>query len=125
MGTTLYQNADQETTVEAFMKNKLILSIALFAIGILVAGSAPAGKVAASGTWSLTDPMAAARQYHTATTLQNGTVLVAGGCSDIMLDSGEIFDPATGHWTSTNPMSAAHCQHTANLLHNGKVLVAG
>ena len=65
------------------MKNKLILSIALFAIGILVAGSAPAVKVAASGTWSSTDSMAAARQYHTATTLQDGTVLVAGGCDNV------------------------------------------
>jgi hypothetical protein len=33
----------------------------------------------ATGTWSLTDPLATARDRHTATLLTDGRVLVAGG----------------------------------------------
>jgi hypothetical protein len=71
----------------------------------------------------MTDP----RIFHTATLLNNGLVLVAGG-SQIpgTLDSAEIYDPNSGTFTATNgAMTQARHHHTATLLKDGTVLVAG
>lgn len=66
------------------------------------------------------------RLRHTATTLNNGMVLVTGGWTpNGMLNSAELYDPSTGTWIRTGNMSTARCYHTASLLSNGKVLVAG
>jgi N-acetylneuraminic acid mutarotase len=82
-----------------------------------------------SGTWSLTGSMVTPREYHTATLLTNGKVLVAGGCYSACgiynMPNAELYDPATGQWSATGSMSNARAQHTATLLPNGKVLVAG
>ncbi len=75
-----------------------------------------------TGTWSTTGNMNVDRYLHTATLLNNGKVLVAGGAS---LASAELYDPSTGIWTSTSSMNVARWYHTATLLNNGKVLVAG
>ena len=79
--------------------------------------------------------MKTAREFHTATLLTNGTVLVAGGFtrrreagagSDYqVLAAAEIFDPALGHWSAAAPMTSPRRFHTATALANGKVLVAG
>ncbi|MEP7039944.1 MAG: kelch repeat-containing protein [Chloroflexota bacterium] len=63
----------------------------------------------------------------TATLLDNGTVLVAGGEGPFYtpLASAEIYNPATGAWTATSAMSTAREFHTATLLANGLVLVVG
>jgi subtilisin-like proprotein convertase family protein len=67
-----------------------------------------------------------ARGGHTATLLNNGQVLVAGGGnSSGILSSAELYDPASGTWTMTGPMNNPRTQHTATLLTNGLVLVAG
>jgi hypothetical protein len=76
-----------------------------------------------SGTWSDTGIMNERRDEHTATLLNNGKVLVAGGRS---LQTAELYDPSTELWSwTTGPMSTPRRRHTATLLHNGKVLVAG
>jgi WD40 repeat protein len=77
--------------------------------------------------WTATGLLNTAREYHTATLLPNGTVLVAGGqnASGGTLASAEVYDPATGTWAVTGTMIAGHSWHTATLLPNGKVLVAG
>ena len=78
--------------------------------------------------WTLTGPMAAARESHTATLLPNGMVLAAGGgrrSNGAALSLAELYDPAAGTWTNTEPLNAARTSHTANLLADGKVLVAG
>ena len=67
-----------------------------------------------------------ARAYHTSTLLANGKVLVAGGYAVYaVLNSTELYGPATGLWTRNGSMGTARYYHTATLLANGQVLVAG
>src|SRR5919109_3635066 len=81
---------------------------------------------AVGASWSYTGNLNTAREYHTATLLPNGKVLVAGGDNGKqLLNSAELYDPATGAWSSTGNLNAARALHTATLLPNGKVLVAG
>src|SRR5262245_60349308 len=68
-------------------------------------------------------PMNKERNYHTATLLPNGKVLVAGGFN--LGTSAELYDPATDTWTVTGSLRAARAYHQATLLPNGKVLIAG
>ena len=73
-------------------------------------------------TGSLTD----ARQFHTATMLNSGLVLIAGGIGvNGPLASAEIYDPAAGTFTPTGSLNNPRSQHTATLLQNGTVLIAG
>jgi hypothetical protein len=79
----------------------------------------------ASGTWTATGSLNAARLQHTATLLPNGKVLVAGGFSTAgFLNSAELYDPASGTWSATGSLHTARAVHTATLLPNGKILVA-
>jgi hypothetical protein len=72
--------------------------------------------------------MKTARDYHTATLLRNGKVLVAGGYSGplgtVVLASTELYDPSTNGWSDAAPMLIPHASHTAALLPDGKVIVA-
>jgi len=79
----------------------------------------------ATGLWTPTGNLGTGRWGHTATRLQDGRVLVAGGFNVGAMASAEIFDPATGVWTSTGSLVMASWDHTATLLSNGWVLVAG
>lgn len=80
----------------------------------------------ATGTWTATSSLAAARDGHTATLLPNGKVLVAGGQNRPLggiLASAELYDPASETWTTTGSLVTARHRHTSALLPNGKVLV--
>jgi hypothetical protein len=83
----------------------------------------------AAGTFALTGPMSFGRTIHTATTLDDGRVLVTGGSTagfnTANLASAEIYDPAAGTWTLVAPMAERRALHTATLLENGEVLVVG
>jgi hypothetical protein len=83
-----------------------------------------------TGAWSVTGTMHDSRASHTATLLNNGKVLVAGGESAVpggitTLSSAELYDSSTGTWTRTGSMSTSRVFHTATLLGDGEVLVAG
>ena len=80
----------------------------------------------ASWSWRVTHSLNTARSGHTATLLQNGMVLVAGGTDSNFnrSASAELYDLASGTWTATGSLNRAHNMHTATLL-NGRVLVAG
>jgi hypothetical protein len=104
----------------------------LLAIGLVAghSGLALAGtlKPPPLGTFSPTGSMNTARSYSTATLLQTGQVLVAGGESTSgggPLTSAELFNPATGKWTVTGSTTVPHMRGTATLLPNGEVLLAG
>ena len=81
-----------------------------------------------SGTWSPTGSLNTARADHTATLLQSGLVLVAGGyAADVDLNSAELYDPATGTWRPTASFKNIRNSDSSDapLLQNGKVLVVG
>jgi hypothetical protein len=81
----------------------------------------------ATGKWTVTGSMSVGRTPFTATLLQNGEVLVAGGTgyTATCFASAEIYDPSTGSWTATGSMTQPRCLHTATLLPSGDVVVAG
>jgi hypothetical protein len=83
-----------------------------------------------AGTWTAAGDMSQARAFHTASTLADGRVLVAGGSQDLyptwaFLASAELFDPSAGTWSPTGSMAQGRREHTASTLASGEVLVAG
>jgi hypothetical protein len=81
-----------------------------------------------TGAFSPAGKMATARMGFTATALNNGTVLVAGGLDDRgnVLDTAELYEPAARKFTAvSNTMSDRRMFHTATTLLSGKVLVLG
>ncbi len=77
-------------------------------------------------TWAQTSSLNKGHDYHTATLLTNGLVLVAGYATyNSTNDSAELYDPTAGVWTTAAPMKFPRIQHTATLLPNGKVLAVG
>ncbi|HTY02961.1 MAG TPA: kelch repeat-containing protein, partial [Rhodocyclaceae bacterium] len=75
-------------------------------------------------------------EFHTATVLANGKVLVAGGehdanvveCSSgygCVVNTMDLYDPTTGFWTAVGPMTTKREFHASALLSNGRVLITG
>jgi uncharacterized protein (TIGR03437 family) len=88
----------------------------------------------ATGLWSATGNLPNRRGFETVTLLPNGQVLVAGGQFGYdntkpghveILNSAELYDPATVTWNTTASLNAARWGHTATLLNNGKALIVG
>src|ERR1700739_4558103 len=80
----------------------------------------------ATGTFSTTGSLNTGRYGHSATLLNNGKVLIAGGTNTATgrLASAELYDPTTGTFSVTGSLSCA-CGYSATLLPNGTVLFAG
>ncbi|HYO52521.1 kelch repeat-containing protein [Archangium sp.] len=71
--------------------------------------------------WAPTTPLATGRLLHTATRLDNGSVLVMGGYNT----TSELYDPTSGTWAPTGNSLIPHRGHTATKLQDGRVLIAG
>ncbi len=79
-----------------------------------------------TGTFTFTGNLNTARDGHSATLLNNGTVLIAGGSGGAgELAAAELYNPASMTFTPTGSLNTARYEHTASMLPNGKVLIAG
>jgi N-acetylneuraminic acid mutarotase len=76
-----------------------------------------------AGFFAATGDLNYEHDFHTATLLPNGKVLVAGGANDN--STAEIYDPSNGTWTVTGSLNGPRGFHAAALLADGTVLVAG
>jgi N-acetylneuraminic acid mutarotase len=84
--------------------------------------------------WSSVAPMIGSRARQTATLLADGRVLVVGGVSITLRESGifpnrpasaEIYDPRSNQWSTTAPMSYYRLGPTSTRLADGRVLIVG
>lgn len=82
-----------------------------------------------TGTWRAAGKMSSIRYFFGATLLQNGNVLVEGGCNQgnctTVTATGELYNTLTHQWTPTGSMHIARDYHTATMLASGDVLVTG
>ncbi|HEU4769724.1 MAG TPA: kelch repeat-containing protein, partial [Pyrinomonadaceae bacterium] len=131
--------------------SKQIIRYVAMLVAIAVAGTALGSTVSSAGRQLFTSMIAASanstaldhakeeeeapdqsstlateRRGHTATRLQDGRVLVAGGENSTgALNGAELFDPSAGTFSATGNMNAARADHSATLLADGRVLIAG
>jgi hypothetical protein len=81
----------------------------------------------ATGAFTATGNLNAARLDATAALLSNGTVLLAGGdggnTGRVPQTSAELYDPISGAFTATGSLNTARLSYTATLLPNGTVLI--
>jgi hypothetical protein len=84
-------------------------------VNFVVAGFLPTGS------------LNTARNNQTATLLDNGMVLIAGGFDGnfSVLSNTELYDPSSGKFSVTGSLTTPRISHTATLLNNGMVLMAG
>ncbi len=105
------------------------------AVLLIIGGRGVAGPV---GAVEIFDPvtnsfaafgvdLATPRYAHSATRLQSGRILIAGGSdsSGQPLSAAEVLDPVGRRFVPALPLGAARSGHTATALASGRVLVAG
>jgi len=100
--------------------------LAIASCGVSALAQAPTS----SPSFSVSGSLHYARVVHTATLLNDGRVLVAGGGQGLYTTEGyddvpgaELFDPVSGSFTPAGTF--ARQSHTGTLLPSGKVLLAG
>src|SRR5262245_21411696 len=133
--TQLYEPGDGEFSpgpalkavhVDGFTMTKLLDG------RVLITGSYGASATAevydpSSKGFVLVAPMGTARQYHAATLLADGRVIVTGGedATFTPMASCEIYDPVGNSWTPAASMANVRSRHVAERLGSGSVVVAG
>jgi N-acetylneuraminic acid mutarotase len=84
---------------------------------------------ATNGFTATTNSMSSARWLQQALQLAGGKILITGGrdgsYGSNMLNSADVYNPATGLFSATGNLLEPRQYHSATLLLNGKVLVAG
>jgi hypothetical protein len=79
-----------------------------------------------TGTFSSAGNFTVSRTKYTATLLNDGMVLTAGGeQAGIAVTSADLLDPATGTLSATGGLTIARTGHTATRLNDSRVLVTG
>jgi hypothetical protein len=80
-----------------------------------------------TGQWTPGPQMKDARHWHSATLLDDGRVLVAGGAREnkSYLASAELYEPESNAWSPAAPMAVPRCLHRAVKLSDGSVLITG
>lgn len=106
------------------MVKRMSIPSAALAAALLVA---PAPAARGGPTLTEITPMEAPRAAHTASTLADGTVLVAGGMGSVAEPiAGSVrFDPVTGRFRPTGAMGTRRFSHSATVLGDGRVLLVG
>ena len=93
-------------------------------IGLLLLSGC--GAMRGSGHyWQPTDRIRGARDAQTADLLPDGRLLMVGGFDGKVMDSAEIYDPASGKWRFTEGLKTGRSHHVEVVLTDGRVLVAG
>lgn len=78
-----------------------------------------------TGEFEFRNRLAVPRGAYTATMLQNGRVLIAGGVVERAVRDSEIYDPSSNIITKVGDLTQERFGHTALLLPDGSVLIAG
>jgi N-acetylneuraminic acid mutarotase len=148
---TLQNSTASATTVGSSTTDTLTYNVGAtpgsYQISVDVSGQAGSGSAAQTlavvqGTFLKDVHDMAERSLHTATLLNDGRVLFAGGdaglpgfnstdslpavgTSSSIVATAELFDPMTTTWAVVGPLSTARAQHAATRLNDGRVLVVG
>ena len=117
-------------TIVGSARVAVVVAIVLACAEITPAYARQSQPIPLPATWTTTGSMQFGRSQHTATRLQDGRVLIAGGWYYVDewgygYPPSEIYDPALGAWSMGGYMISARGNHTATLLSDGRVLVAG
>jgi N-acetylneuraminic acid mutarotase len=82
-----------------------------------------------SSTWTTGPTLTTGRYGHSAVALKGGRVLVVGGSngqsSERLLNTAELFDPATRKWIGAGSIGTTRTQFTLTALADGRALLAG
>jgi hypothetical protein len=79
-----------------------------------------------TGLFAITGSMNVGRDFHTASLLPNGQVLIAAGGGAVSRPaSAELYDPASGSFLLPGSLEQTRLYHTATALTNGTVVIAG
>src|SRR5712691_3948439 len=96
--------------------------------GLAATGPIPAqAKATDFGAWAPAPDLLEGHVAHTATPLDDGRVLIAGGADvrGVATAGSEIFDAKANRWIRAASMRSARAAHTATRLSDGSVLVTG
>lgn len=115
------------------MKTKIRWGAGLLALSGIAWTVGPSTESGRSGTMAprviRIAKMSVDRAGHQATLLENGEVLITGGCAgrgcDRVLASAELYDPATRSFRPVAPLTTPRASHTATILPDGRVLASG
>lgn len=113
-----------------FCRRRTLLPVLIaLVLGMSTVRSIALAQCEDDGEWSGTDSLGTSHMAHTATLLDNGKVLIAGGVS-WWAPSGrtricELYDPTDDTWSDTGLLAVGRQNHTATRLANGRILIAG